>query len=52
MNVERLRWRLALIAWAFLDQTPSAATIPAAVLLVAGLALVIRASTRPSVPVE
>ena len=44
----------ALIAAIFLDQTPPLLAIPAAVLLVAGLSLVIRAGTRaaPSVPVE
>ncbi len=44
-----------LIAWVALDQTPSLLALPAAVLLLAGLALVIRASSRatpPSVPVE
>ena len=45
----------ALIAAVFLGQTPPVLAIPAAVLLVAGLALVIRAGSRgttPSVPVE
>ena len=45
----------ALIAAVFLDQTPPLLAIPAAVLLVCGLALVIRAGSRgttPSVPVE
>jgi len=45
----------ALIAAVFLDQQPPLLAVPAAVLLVSGLALVIRASSRdvePSVPVE
>jgi drug/metabolite transporter (DMT)-like permease len=45
----------ALIAAVFLGQTPPLLAIPAAVLLVLGLALVIRAGSRgttPSVPVE
>lgn len=43
----------ALIAAVFLGQTPPLLAIPAAVLLVSGLALVIRAGTgTPSVPVE
>jgi drug/metabolite transporter (DMT)-like permease len=42
----------ALIAAVFLDQTPPLLALPAAVLLIAGLALVIRASSAPSVPVE
>lgn len=45
----------ALIAAVFLGQTPPLLAVPAAVLLVGGLALVIRASSRgttPSVPVE
>ena len=45
----------ALIAAVFLDQRPPLLAVPAAVLLVAGLALVIRAGSRdttPSVPVE
>jgi drug/metabolite transporter (DMT)-like permease len=45
----------ALIAAVFLGQTPSLLAIPAAALLVLGLGLVIRASTRdtaPSIPVE
>jgi drug/metabolite transporter (DMT)-like permease len=45
----------ALIAAVFLDQRPSWLAIPAAALLIAGLALVIRATTRktePSIPVE
>ena len=45
----------ALIAAAFLGQTPPLLAVPAAVLLVAGLAIVIRASSRgtvPAVPVE
>jgi drug/metabolite transporter (DMT)-like permease len=45
----------ALIAALFLGQRPTLLAVPAAVLLVAGLALVIRAasrSTEPSVPVE
>ncbi len=42
----------ALIAAIFLGQTPPLLAIPAAVLLVAGLALVIRASRAESVPVE
>ena len=45
----------ALIAAVFLGQTPPLLALPAAVLLVAGLALVIRAGSRattPSVPVE
>jgi len=42
----------ALIAAVFLGQTPPLLAIPAAVLLVAGLALVIRASRTESVPVE
>jgi drug/metabolite transporter (DMT)-like permease len=45
----------ALIAAVFLGQTPPLLALPAAVMLVAGLALVIRASgraTEPSLPVE
>lgn len=45
----------ALIAAVFLDQTPPLLAIPAAALLLAGLALVIRAGSRaatPTVPVE
>ena len=43
----------ALIAALLLDQQPSLLALPAAVLLVAGLALVIRAgASEPSVPVE
>ena len=45
----------ALIAAVFLDQTPPLLAIPAAVLLVSGLGLVIRAGSRgttPSIPVE
>jgi drug/metabolite transporter (DMT)-like permease len=45
----------ALIAAAFLGQTPPLLALPAAALLVTGLALVIRASgraTEPSLPVE
>jgi drug/metabolite transporter (DMT)-like permease len=45
----------AVIAAVFLDQRPSWLAIPAAALLVTGLALVIRATTRktePSIPVE
>lgn len=45
----------ALIAAVFLGQTPPLLAIPAAVLLIAGLALVIRAGSRtapPTVPVE
>jgi drug/metabolite transporter (DMT)-like permease len=45
----------ALVAAAFLGQTPPLLALPAAVLLVTGLALVIRASSRatePSLPVE
>lgn len=44
----------ALIAYLFLDQTPPALALPAAALLIAGLALVVRASSRaePSLPVE
>ena len=45
----------ALIAAVFLDQTPPLLAVPAAALLVAGLALVIRAGSRattPSLPVE
>lgn len=45
----------ALIAAVFLGQTPPLLAVPAAVLLVSGLALVIRAGSRgttPSVPVE
>jgi drug/metabolite transporter (DMT)-like permease len=45
----------ALIAAVFLGQRPSRLAVPAAVLLVLGLALVIRATTRrtePSIPVE
>ena len=45
----------ALIAAVFLDQTPPLMAIPAAVLLLSGLALVIRAGSRtatPTVPVE
>ncbi|MDT7536427.1 MAG: hypothetical protein QOI82_12 [Actinomycetota bacterium] len=45
----------ALIAAVFLGQRPSVLAVPAGVLLIAGLALVIRATTRrtaPSIPVE
>ncbi len=45
----------ALIAALLLDQTPPLLAVPAAVLLITGLAIVIRAgsrSTAPSVPVE
>jgi drug/metabolite transporter (DMT)-like permease len=42
----------ALIAAVFLGQTPPLLALPAAVLLVSGLALVIRASRTESVPVE
>jgi drug/metabolite transporter (DMT)-like permease len=42
----------ALIAAVFLDQTPPLLAVPAAVLLIAGLALVIRATRTPAVPVE
>ena len=45
----------ALIAAVFLDQRPPALALPAAVLLIAGLAIVIRDSSRdvePSLPVE
>jgi drug/metabolite transporter (DMT)-like permease len=45
----------ALIAAVFLDQRPPWLAVPAAMLLIAGLALVIRATTRktePSIPVE
>lgn len=45
----------ALIAAVFLDQTPPLLALPAAVLLLTGLALVIRSGSRgtsPSVPVE
>jgi drug/metabolite transporter (DMT)-like permease len=45
----------ALIAAVFLGQHPSRLAVPAAVLLLVGLALVIRATTRrtePSIPVE
>ena len=45
----------AIIAAVFLGQTPPLLALPAAVLLVAGLALVIRAgnrATEPSLPVE
>jgi drug/metabolite transporter (DMT)-like permease len=45
----------ALIAAVFLGQTPPLLAVPAAVLLVTGLGIVIRASSRgttPSVPVE
>jgi drug/metabolite transporter (DMT)-like permease len=45
----------ALIAAVFLDQTPPLLAVPAAVLLVLGLAIVIRTSSpaaEPSVPVE
>jgi drug/metabolite transporter (DMT)-like permease len=42
----------ALIAALFLGQRPPLLAIPAAVLLVTGLALVIRASSSPSIPVE
>ncbi|MFN2523153.1 MAG: DMT family transporter [Mycobacteriales bacterium] len=42
----------ALIAAVFLGQRPPLLAIPAAMLLLAGLALVIRDSTRVSVPVE
>lgn len=42
----------ALIAAVFLDQTPPLLAIPAAVLLIVGLGLVIRASRTESLPVE
>ncbi len=45
----------ALIAAAFLGQSPPLLAVPAALLLVTGLAIVIRASSRaavPAVPVE
>jgi drug/metabolite transporter (DMT)-like permease len=42
----------ALIAAVFLGQRPPVLAIPAALLLLAGLAIVIRDSTRVSVPVE
>ncbi|MCW2713844.1 MAG: family transporter [Frankiales bacterium] len=44
----------ALIAAVFLDQTPPLLAVPAAVLLIAGLVIVVRAGTRvePSLPVE
>jgi drug/metabolite transporter (DMT)-like permease len=45
----------ALIAAVFLNQTPPLLAIPAAVLLVCGLAIVVRAGSRrttPSIPVE
>src|SRR4051812_49803945 len=45
----------ALIAAVFLGQTPSVLAVPAAALLIGGLALVIRATSRrtaPSIPVE
>jgi drug/metabolite transporter (DMT)-like permease len=45
----------ALIAAVFLDQTPPLLAVPAALLLITGLAIVIRAGSRttaPSVPVE
>ncbi len=42
----------ALIAAVFLDQTPPLLAVPAAALLIAGLALVIRASRTEAVPVE
>ena len=42
----------ALIAAVFLGQTPPLLAVPAAVLLVTGLGLVIRASSTPSIPVE
>ena len=45
----------ALIAAVFLGQRPTLLALPAALLLIAGLALVIRAATRttePSIPVE
>jgi drug/metabolite transporter (DMT)-like permease len=42
----------ALIAAVFLGQRPPVPAIPAALLLLAGLAIVIRDSTRVSVPVE
>ena len=42
----------ALIAAVFLGQTPPLLAVPAAVLLVTGLGLVIRASSSPSIPVE
>ena len=45
----------ALVAAVFLGQTPSLLAIPAAVLLITGLGLVIRAGSRgttPSIPVE
>ena len=42
----------ALIAAVFLGQRPPILALPAALLLLAGLAIVIRDSSRPSVPVE
>jgi drug/metabolite transporter (DMT)-like permease len=44
----------ALIAFVFLDQTPPLLAVPAGLLLIAGLAIVVRAGTRaePSLPVE
>jgi len=45
----------ALIAAVFLGQRPSLLAVPAAALLIGGLALVIRSNTRktaPSIPVE
>ena len=42
----------ALIAAVFLGQRPPLLAVPAALLLLAGLALVVRDSTRPAVPVE
>ena len=45
----------ALIAYLFLDQTPPLLALPAAVLLLGGLAIVIRSGSRataPTVPVE
>jgi drug/metabolite transporter (DMT)-like permease len=45
----------ALIAAVFLGQRPSVLAVPAAILLVGGLALVIRTADRrtaPSIPVE
>lgn len=41
----------ALIAAVFLGQTPPLLAVPAAVLLLAGLAIVIRAGSRGTVPV-
>jgi drug/metabolite transporter (DMT)-like permease len=45
----------ALVAAAFLGQTPPLLALPAALLLLAGLAIVIRAGSRgtvPAVPVD